>query len=197
MALKLEVFDTARPGTAATVVMENAALEEERLAAFDKGYAAGWEDAAAAQSDDQARIRADLNRHLQSLGFTYQEARSHVLTALRPLLLDIVAKLLPEVARETLAPIVLETLMPLAEEMAEAPIGLVLNPAARPAVEALLTEATGLPLDLKEEPTLGEGQVYLRLGTTEARVDLDRAVAEIAASVRAFFDLAEREDQNG
>lgn len=197
MALRLEVFETGPRKAGTTVVVESDALEEERLAAFDKGYAAGWDDATAAQSDDQARIRADLARHLQSLGFTFHEARSHVLAALKPLLMQIVARLLPEMSRETLAPVVLETLMPLAEAMADQPVALVLNPAARPAVESLIGQATGLPLDLREEPTLGEGQVYLRLGAEEVLVDLDRAVAEIAASVRDFFDLAEKERQNG
>lgn len=197
MGLKLEVFDTERPTRGATVVLEGDMLEEERLASFDKGYSAGWEDANAAQADDQARIRADLARHLQSLGFTYHEARAHVLSALKPLLTQITARLLPEMAREALAPLVLETLMPLAEGLADQPVGLVLNPAARPAVEALIGQATGLPLDLREEPTLGEGQVYLRLGSAEARVDLDAAVAGIAAAVRAFFDLTEQERSHG
>lgn len=197
MALRLEVFETGPRKTGTTMVVESDALEEERLASFDKGYAAGWDDATAAQSDDQARIRADLARHLQSLGFTFHEARSHVLAALKPLLTQIVARLLPEIARGTLAPMVLETLMPLAESMADQPVALVLNPVARPAVETLIGQATGLPLDLREEPTLGEGQVYLRLGAEEVLIDLDRAVAEIAASVRDFFDLAEKERQNG
>lgn len=197
MALRLEVFETTPRRASSPVVVEADALEEERLEAFDKGYAAGWEDAAASQADDQARIRTDLARHLQSLGFTYHEARVHVLSALKPLLLQIVSRLLPEVARATLAPLVLESLMPLAESLAEQPVALMLNPAARPAVETLIGQITGLPLELKEEPTLSEGQVYIRLGTEEVLVDLDRAVAEIATAVHDFFDLAEKEIQHG
>jgi flagellar assembly protein FliH len=198
MALKLEVFeDEPRRTGPQAVVLDASALEDERLSAFDKGYAAGWEDAAAAQSDDQARITAELARNLQALGFTFQEARSHVLRALEPLLTAIVGKLLPEMARDTLAPFVLETVMPLAEQGADAPVTLVLNPAARAPVEALLAQATGLPLQLVEEPTLGEGQVYVRLGDSETRVDLDQAIADIAAAVRSFFDLAEQEQSHG
>ncbi len=50
--------------------------------------------------------------------------------------------------------------MPLAEGLGDAPVTLVLNPASRAAVEALLEQATGLPVIIEEEPTLGEGQVY-------------------------------------
>ena len=189
MALKLEVFEMSdKPRRTDTVVLDLSALEEAKLASFDTGYRAGWDDAAAAQTDEQSRVRTDLGRNLQALGFTYHEARTHVLKSLEPLLLKITGKLLPELARLSLAPMLLETLMPLAEGLADAPITLVLNPAARPAVEALLEPATGLPLTIVEEPTLGEGQAWLRLGATETHVDLDSATEKIAAAVRSFFD---------
>ena len=123
--------------------------------------------------------------------------KNHILKAVEPLMLQIVGRLLPEIARETLAPFVLETLMPLAEGLADAPITLVINPAARAAVEALLEQATGLPLIIAEEPTLSEGQVYLKLGLVEAQIDLDRATADIAAAVRGFFDLPGKDRPNG
>ncbi len=198
MALKLEVFALAEKKDApSTVVLDTMALEEARLASYESGYSAGWEDAAAAQSDDQAKIGADLARNLQSLSFTYHEARAHILRAIEPLLEQIVGRLLPDLARETLAPIVLEVLLPLAEKMADTPITLVLNPAARAGVEALLERATAIPLTLVEEPSLGEGQVYLRLGTSETHIDLDRATAEIATAVRGFFETPEKERLDG
>ena len=198
MPLKLEIFDSDdRPTKSQTVILDRVALEDEKLASYDKGYSAGWEDAVEAQTGDQTRMRADLARNLQSLGFTYHEARSHILKAIEPLMLQIVGRLLPEIARETLAPFVLETLMPLAEGLADAPITLVINPAARAAVETLLEQATGLPLIITEEPTLSEGQVYLKLGLVEAQIDLDRATADIAAAVRGFFELPGKGRPNG
>lgn len=198
MALKLEVFETDTSGSGGrTVVLDTMHLEETKLASYDTGYAAGWEDAVAAQSGDQSRIGADLARNLQSLAFTYHEARNHVLRALQPLLHEIVGRVLPAVARETLAPIVLEVLLPMAEKLADAPVSLVLNPASRQAVEALLEHSTNLPLTVVEEPSLSEGQVYLKLGDTETQINLDRATAEITAAVRGFFELPEKESNHG
>ncbi len=198
MVLKLEVFDTEqKPKKTHTVVLDRVALEDEKLASYETGYKAGWDDASAAMTEDQTRIRAELARNLQTLSFTYHEARNHVLKAVEPLLLQIVGQLLPEIARETLAPFVLETLMPLAEGLGDAPVTLVINPVARAGVEALLEQATGLPLTIEEEPTLGEGQVYIRLGTVETQVDLDKATAEIASAVRGFFDLPGKDRPNG
>ena len=196
---QLEVFDAdpAARQPSGMVVTQLGAIEEGKLAAYEQGYKAGWDDAAAAQSEDQNRIRADLARSLQQLSFTYQEARSHILKAIEPLLEEMVNRLLPETARETLAPLVLEQVMPMAEELTDQPVVLVLNPAVRAAVETLIEQATGLPMSIEEEPTLPEGQVYIRLGGTEAKVDLTRVTADIAAAVRGFFSLSEETDQNG
>ena len=198
MGLKLEVFAVAQKNDApSTVVLDTMELEEAKLASYDSGYAAGWEDAASAQLGDQSKITTDLARNLQTLSFTYHEARSHVLRALEPLLQEMVNRLLPELARETLAPIILEALMPLAEKAADTPITLVLNPVARPAVEALLEHSKALPLSLVEETSLGEGQAYLRLGRCETQIDLGRATVEIAAAVRGFFEILEKDRHDG
>ena len=197
-ALRLEVFTMPdAPLARTTVVMDVGALEDLRILAYEQGYTAGWDDAAAAQTDDQARIKADFARNLQSLGFTFQEARMHVLRAIHPLIQEIVSHLLPKIARESLASVALEALMPLADQMADAQVTLVLNPVSRAAVEALLEQATGLPLIIIEEPTLGEGQVYLRLGDSETRIDLDRATADIATAVRDFFNLTDKDKRYG
>lgn len=196
---KLEVFEADdRPTPPDVLVVEATALEEGRLQAYEQGYAAGWEDATKAQDEDQSRVRADLARNIQGLGFTYHEARDHILGAIGPLLQDLTSRLLPTMAREAMAPLVLEALMPLVEQASDSPIELVMNPAARPAIVSLLEQTAGLSLVLKEEPTLGEGQVYLRLGGGgETRIDLDRALAEIDAAVRDFFGQFKTETKDG
>lgn len=191
--LRLEVFEPDAEPVETVPQQATTADQESRLEAYEQGYRAGWEDAANAHAEDQRRLRADLARSLQALGFTYQEARSHVLKSLAPLMQDMVSKLLPEMAREALAPTVLETLMPLAEQLADEPVTLVVHSDDRAAIEALLEQATGLPVTIVEEPTLGEGQAYLRLGGQEVHVDLARATTEIAAAVRGFFGFSEKE----
>ena len=193
MPIKLEIFqETSNTEGNQTVVLNAMALEESKLESYEKGYTAGWDDAAAAQTQDQKHASAELARNFQTLDFTYQEARTHVLKAIRPLLNALVGSLLPELARDTLAPTVLETLMPIAESLADAPITLVLNPHSRVAVEVMLKDATGMPLQIIEEPSLGEGQVFLRVGDTETEVNLERAIDEISLAVRNFFELPER-----
>ena len=198
MPLHLEVFDMeVGPDGAIQPLVQASALEDAKITSFEQGYTAGWDDAVAAQETDQLRIRSDLARNLQSLAFSFQEARAHVLQAIRPLILEMTNRLLPEMAREALAPTVLETLMPMADEMADTPVTLILNPNVRAQVQSLLDQATGLPMVIEEEPSLSEGQVYIRFGTSETKVDLAQATADITQAVRAFFSLTNEEKPHG
>jgi len=195
--LRLEVFEMASEPERTTIVTDLSAMEEARLAAYEQGFTAGWDDATTAQADSQTRLGAEIVKNLQELSFTYQEARTHVLRAIEPLLAQMAERVLPDMARAALAPMIVETLRPMADSLADIPVVLVINPAARPAVEALIEQAGALPLIIEDEPTLGEGQAQLRFGQTETRIDLDRAVTDIAAAVRAFFDLNLTETPHG
>lgn len=198
MAIRLEVFDTQQENQKSEVVVtDRGQVDEVRLAAFEEGYSAGWEDAVAAQNEDHLRLAADLSRNLQALSFTYHEARDHVLAALEPLLRAIAAQLLPAIAREALAPQVAEVLSPLVAEAAGQPLTLVINPAARAAVEDLLSGQNLPPLTIEEEPTLVDGQVHIRSGLTEVRVDLARAISAITAALHDFFVLNVKETRDG
>lgn len=196
---RLEVFKS--PGladeTSPFVTIERSALEELRLSAYEQGYRAGWEDAETSSAQEEGKLRSDIARSLQSLSFTWQEARSHILGSLEPLLYEIVDRVLPVTARETFAPVILEQLMPLADEIADQPAIIALNPSMRAQVEKLITEATGLPLIIEEDHGLAQGQAYLRLGQSELKVDLDRAIAEIRTAIHAFFTLSEENPSNG
>ncbi|MBW6505373.1 MAG: flagellar biosynthesis protein [Rhodobacteraceae bacterium] len=188
LSFKLESFDTGEHLDEA-VQMNLADLEDAKLAAFEKGYSAGWEDAVAAQEGETAKVRGELGRNLQALSFTYHEARSHVLRALEPLLRDMVVKVLPAAARESLAAVALEHLLPMAEKLADAPMTVVVNPHSRETVEAMLRPQVSFPLQFHEEPSLSDAQVYLRFGESETRIDLDGVIAAIAVAISAFFEL--------
>lgn len=195
--LKLEVFGEDDRVAAEAASVAGADLEEVRLAAYESGYAAGWEDAAATGAEEQTKLRADIARNLQSLSFTYHEARSHLLRSLGPLLQEMACHIVPRLARDALAPTVLEALMPIAERASEVPVTLVLNPVARPAIEPLLDATAGLPVRIREEPSLGEGQVFLIFENGEMRIDLQHAAEEITTCLQRFYQVAEGERKYG
>ncbi|MBC7142573.1 MAG: flagellar biosynthesis protein [Rhodobacteraceae bacterium] len=192
--VQFEVFELTDM-TDDRVELGQAELEECRLAAYEQGYTAGWDDAVAAQDGEIARLRADLGRNLEDLSFTYHEAHSHVLRTLEPLLHDMVTKVLPAIARESLGQMVLDHLRPMAKDLADQPVTLVANPANRELLENLVVAEAAFPLTFREEPSLGDGQVYLRLGEAESRIDLDGVISAISAAVSAFFRIEKQEER--
>jgi flagellar assembly protein FliH len=198
MRVRLEVFQSDTPTAASdggAVVTDLGAMEEARLAAYEQGYAAGWDDAAAAAEGDRSKLGADLAQHLQTLGFTYHEARAHVLRSIEPLLVRMTQVILPATAREALPAVILETIRPLAAQMTLAPATLHLHPDARPAVEQALLLESSLPLTIHEDPSLGRNEARLSLPDAERRIALDEATAAIARAVADFLQLSLTEDR--
>lgn len=191
-ALQLETFVPADPGLARDS-LSAAEADEVRLAAYEQGYSAGWDDAVAAQDTEIARLRTDLGQNLLDLRFTYHEAHSHVLRTLEPLLRDMVAKVLPLLARESLGAIVLDHLRPLAVELSGAPMTIVTHPDNAARIEELIVARAGFPATLRADATFGPGQVQFRIGEAERIVDLDGAVAAIADAVSGFFHIEKQE----
>ncbi len=197
--VQLEVFHLAAPTPASDiVVLGKVELEETRLAAFDKGYAAGWDDATTATNTDRSKVEDEVARNLQALGFTFQEARMHLLRGLRPLLTTMMGRLLPALGRDLLADHILDILMPRAEAVLEAPVRVHVNPRTRRHLESLAIKAKGLTLKVIEEAGLPDGQVFLRFENgDETLIDTDRAVQQIMTVVHSFFDQAEQERKHG
>lgn len=191
--LELESFEgTARASRAA--VMDDGEVAEQKLQSYEKGYAAGWDDALLAQAADIARLRADLGRNLTEMTLSFQEARSHVLASLEPLLGEMVAKVLPMIARQSLAHFVLEQLTPVAEQLAGTGVEVRTAPQNVETIERLLAGEGALPVRVVADETLGEGQVFLRTGAHETVIDLDEVVTAIGSAVSAFFDIRRSED---
>jgi hypothetical protein len=195
--LRLEVFDSdpVRLPDAPTMVSED--VEDMRLTAFETGYKAGWDDAITAQADADAQERAQVAQALQALAFTFHDARTHVLHALSPLIAEVAARLLPEIAHAALPHLVAEALAPYAELAAEAPVLILAAPETCPRIATLLGPQPALPLRIEEAAGLSPGQVTIRLGETETRVDLDSALATIRTVLDDFFALAAKENRHG
>lgn len=195
-AVRLEVFSVGEAGAQAATV-DSEALEEARLASFEQGYKAGWDDATTAQQDEQIRLRNDVARNLQELSFTYNEAHGHLLKGLAPLFEQICARVVPELAANAIGGIVQEALQPLAEAAIERPVTIVLDPGSRTAVEAALAGTSAPPFHIVEEPSLAEGQLYLRWEEGEEHIDMDAAIASIRAAVNEFFHEQEALKDHG
>lgn len=190
-----ENFDIAASAAGERDVVDAGNMESERLSAFERGYKAGWDDSVNALSVERKAISADLAANLADLAFTYHEARGHVLRQLESLVTDTFAKVLPDCAKATLPSMVWEHVNRIATEAAGAPVTVLVAPGSQEMFESLLPLDPGFPVTVVEEPTLTEGQVFIRSQKGETAIDQATALAEIGAAVRQFFQLHEQDEE--
>ena len=182
----LEDFGDMRRGTHLSIT--DVSLEEERLEAFERGYRAGWDDCAKSQAEDQRRIAADLSQNLQDLSFTYEEAYAAVMQALHPLLEQMIAAVLPRLARDSLVPRLVETVHDIARVQGRRKIGIAAAQADMSVLEHLTDTVPGLEIELDIDDTLTTGQVHLYFEGGEQAIDLREVLQGIEHAVSGFFE---------
>jgi hypothetical protein len=156
--------------------------------AYERGYRAGWDDCERRTQEARQSVGAELARNIQELGFTFHEARAHVLGGLEPLLAGIVGKVLPVIASETMCQSIVEELSTIAQSTIDSPVTILVAPGSHEIVASFLREATALPYRLLAEETLSEGQVFFRLGDHERQLDLGAVISRIGERLGAFAD---------
>jgi len=162
-------------------------LEKAQRAAYEQGCAAGRESATATLADESQQNRERLAQSLAALHLTHDQARRQILLSMEPLLNEMIAKLLPTIAKASLAGIIVDELMSLAGSLADPPMWVACAPSVCPEVEALLT---GQAVRVVPDPSLPEDQARLGSTQSELRIDLGDAIATIGQAVSDFFDTA-------
>lgn len=157
-------------------------LEEERLAAYERGYSAGWEDAAKAHAEEQGHISSEFARNLQDLSFTFHEAQAALLQDMEAILSGIVERVLPGALRPALT----EHVVDRAVELARVPgqvVEIVVAPENVERVEVLCQGRPTPPLRIFAESSLGAGQAFIRFAACEEKIDLDAILAEMSSAM--------------
>jgi flagellar biosynthesis/type III secretory pathway protein FliH len=172
-------------------------LEGQKLEAFEKGYRAGWDDAVTAQTDEATRVSSAFGQHLQDLSFTYHEAYGQVMSAVTPLLTEMVETFLPEVVRATLGQHIAEQLQKRAQEIGQLEVEVAVAPSRLEAVAPLLEGGFGFPLRLVPDDTLADDQADIRFGDQERQIDLGDLIASVSEAVQGFAHDNERIRDHG
>jgi len=172
------------------------ALEEIQLASFDAGYQAGWEDAAKAQASSADKAVEDVAQNLQDLSFSHREAYLKLSASMRPVLTQIVEKLLPKAARTFVGIHLVDQIAMLMDEHAETAIEIVVAAENVEQLQVLLNDTVQVPFAIVSEPALACGQAYLRVGQTEREINLDAVLSGISEAVEAFYEHTSKEMLN-
>lgn len=161
----------------------------ESAEAYETGYKAGWDDAIRAAKEEGTHVSTEFARNLRNLGFTFHEARSHVVQSVAPLVHAMVEKVFPRALAETVTHRVLEEIHPLAQDLGEEPVEILVAPSRLEFVSRITEDVPSVPVRVVAEESLTDGQVHLRLGKSERRIDLDEAIARLSQSMRNLAEL--------
>lgn len=173
------------------------ALEDIKLTAFESGYQAGWEDAAAAHAAETDKVTSEISQRLEDMSFTHQEVYAKLALALKPLMVTFVTKLLPNIAEQSLHAHILQEVSTLIDANVDGAIEIAVSPDQMTSLDSILKKQLSLPFRICAEPSLSPGQVYLRVGHAEQEIDLDAVLDGINEAVNAFFEQVIPEKTNG
>lgn len=193
--LSLEDFgsDTQQVARAGSLGANATATSEQDISdAYEKGYRAGWDDCLEGSKADQKHIAEAFGRRLGEAQVTLQEARSKLLGGLKPLLADIMQKLLPTSAQTGFRAQLIEQIMDLAKQSTDAPIEVRVAEEDLAAVQSLVSDHAGMPeVTLIADPALGMTQALLKVGKTGRSID----IMEVIDGIESAFDTILHEQE--
>ncbi|NOD63903.1 MULTISPECIES: ABC transporter ATP-binding protein [unclassified Ruegeria] len=181
----LEDF-TAQTSTGNVLLLDEETLEEQRLASFEEGYGAGWEDASQAQEQSRGKVSAELAQSLEDMSFTCHEAMMRMTMSLEPMFESLVQKVLPQMVEQGLAARLVEQLSEMARSQIEQPMQIMVPIGCAEDVKALLLSGTHREPNVIEDPSLEAGQARLQVGTNRREVDCSALLTTVAQIFDAY-----------
>lgn len=172
-----------------------AAIEDTHLAAFEKGYQAGWDDSTKAHHAETGRISQELTQKVQDLAFTYHEAFTHFSTSLHSLVETLLRVTLPEGTRNSQNAIILAEISAILAPYETPEVVLAVAADSYASLSGMLKDRVPNLKRIIRDPTLDAGQIILRVSQDEHLIDLQASTERIANLMESFFN--QRSELNG
>ncbi|WP_170561985.1 ABC transporter ATP-binding protein [Ruegeria atlantica] len=168
-------------------VLDEGALEEQRLASFEQGYSAGWEDAIHAQEQSRGQVSAELAKSLEDMSFTYHEAITRMALSLEPMFQSLTKVVLPEMLDRGFAFSLIEQLVDMARAQIGQPMQIFVPVGSAPEVEGLIPAELSSPAEVIEDPSLEAGKARLKVGISQREVDCSGLLAAVDQAFQAYL----------
>lgn len=181
-ALKLEVFETAQQDQQA-ILLDPFQAEQMREAAFEQGYAAGWQDALEQLRNEDALRQIAAQEAVQAIGFSYSEAHQALAGSFLELLQAILDRVMPEAARLSVQLFLGAELDALFVKHTRPAVQIFCAPGALVALKQVVAASSPTEIELVAEPSFSEAQVSLRIGDQERVINLDDLLDRMRAIV--------------
>lgn len=170
-------------------------VEEAKLASFEKGYGAGWDDAVEAKDNETSRISATLASSLEDLNFTYHEAQAQLIESLDPMFKVLTSVVLPDTMAAAFGHHIVDHLNDMAKHQTNGPMELVVSAGEAAGLRAILGENFPVDVYVREDASFSEGQAQLRVGNIERELNSGALIESISESIEAFSSQF-KEDKN-
>lgn len=172
-------------------------VEEAKLASFEKGYTAGWDDAIDAKDKEATRISATLAGSLEDLNFTFHEAQNQLMESLDPMFKVLTSVILPDTMAATFGHHIIDHLNEMARGRIQEPMEIVVAAGEGHAVRALLGDEPTVDVRVREDANLSAGQAQLRVGSSERELNSEALIESIRDSIDAFSYQFKEESNYG
>lgn len=181
--------------TPTTAEEKDIAREDLRLAVFEQGYSAGWEDALSAQIGQDRRATEAFVLALEDLNFPYQEALAQMIANTAPVIEAILHQIVPAQIADHLACIVWDEVETLLRDPAHNRVEIVAAPARIAFLEKAMPQ--GVDATILADGSLDDDCVRLRVGPAERQIDMSHIARRIDRAVAAFRQQTESGKTHG
>jgi flagellar assembly protein FliH len=168
-------------------------LEDEKLQSFETGYQSGWDDAVAAQKSLRDNVTAEFARNLQSISFSYHEARSALTSELRRAVEPLLLELLPTIAHETLFLHLMEKIGEFSEDTLRKSLVISVPENRFETMKSLFEENLEAPFELVVDDSFADDQVFVKLGAEEHEINFDPWLEDMKSAIGSLFDAIAKE----
>lgn len=193
LAQILQDFGTSVPGAEKVLLLSESEQEAQTIASYERGYAAGWEDALTLQIEEKSKLSDVLRENLQDLDFTLAEARAQVLQSVVPFLEALTAKILPEIAQDAATATLKATVENILAEQAEEPIILKVADGDEDKLRPIVGHAVNGKLSIEGDPALTAGRIVLHVAETEQLFDPAAVLADLHQAVAGLGEIMKKE----
>jgi len=169
-------------------------IESIRLASFEQGYRAGWDDAYNILSRDNLAISKALSSNLLDLRFTFEEAKLYVSSGISNLLVQIFTHLIPSISSENFNERVLGYVRDVCNETAPRKFTISVHPSKVPQLRRLLDEIDDIDIVLDSNGEFSINEVKLSMGSGSLIYDLDSAISKCK---KIIFDCVDSGKETG
>ncbi|MEM9787413.1 MAG: hypothetical protein AAF801_12990 [Pseudomonadota bacterium] len=176
---------------------DNPATEDQaQNATYQDGYDAGYAAGQSAARDEAAALSEECVQGINTLDFTYAEARKQVLDELAPLLRQIAQKVLPHCVATGFADQIASLLIDATENSIADAVVLHVHPSQKAAVTQAV-QRTSANVDVQTDPKLSEHAAWVKHAGTEAHLDMDALLAAISDTLSALDHIDNRTNTHG